>query len=76
MTLSHIEFRPDTFKYSEIQLGVRKMLNQVLRSDPQIGLFEPKQRLLHSSYFVELNQDVHAPLCSTLTLLSGFWQLK
>ena len=41
------------------------LINQVLRSDPQIGLFEPKQGLLHSSYFVELNQDVHAPLCST-----------
>ena len=59
--------------WPEIQ---RKMLNQVLRSDPQIGLFEPKHGLLHSSYFVELNQDVHAPLCSTLTLLFGFWQLK
>ena len=55
---------------------VRTMLNQVLRSDPQIGLFEPKQGLLHSSYFVELNQDVQAPLCSTFTLLPGFWQLK
>lgn len=71
MTLSYIEFRPDTLKL-EIQLEVRKMLNQVLRSDPQIGLFELKQGLLHSSYFVELNQDVHAPLCSTFTLLSGF----